>query len=297
MRSGTEFTAAYRKALESVDPSKQGLGIERIRSLAQTELCLAFLEGLSEADRWRMQGRNRDGPRNDPPPMHSIWFGLSWLDATAQYQRTTKTIRCYDIATGRAIKRKAAPEVLHVLLAHRLAAPVGWAESKLQIADPGEDRGRQKLAYNVPAVSAEQRVVNKHVLTRRDANAPIRVTYDELIAIAGRIDDREAQASWPKGSLPPLSLTARLKRLRLKDLGGFFDGKTFTLDGAMHVVGMLSSGKSTLVLALIFALTLGRSGKRIALIVSDTIQGATLASRLRRHGIKATVLASLGNRT
>src|SRR5216683_2119098 len=64
----------------------------------------------------------------------------------------------------------------------------------------------------------------------------------------------------------------------------------------MHVVGMLSSGKSTLVLGVLFALALGRKGKRVALLVSDTVQAATLADRLKRHGISATVLASLQRR-
>ncbi|MGB0067941.1 MAG: hypothetical protein WBQ11_07830 [Isosphaeraceae bacterium] len=59
---------------------------------------------------------------------------------------------------------------------------------------------------------------------------------------------------------------------------------------------MLSSGKSTLVLALVFALTLGGTGKRIAMLVTDTIQGATLVALLRRHGVTATVLSSLNNR-
>jgi len=59
---------------------------------------------------------------------------------------------------------------------------------------------------------------------------------------------------------------------------------------------MLSSGKSTLVLGVLFALALGRKGKRVALLVSDTVQAATLADRLKRHGISATVLASLQRR-
>src|SRR5262245_42620839 len=166
MRSGTEFTSAYRKALESVDPSTQGLEIERIRSLAQTELCLAFLEHHLPDESIRtvpflMMGYPklldcacRAETETALATIRHLCTGFgsvsAWLDATAQYQRTTETIRCYDIATGRAIKRKAAPEVVHVLLARRLATPVGWTERKLQIADPGEgvvlvDRGRQEL--------------------------------------------------------------------------------------------------------------------------------------------------------
>ena len=56
----------------------------------------------------------------------------------------------------------------------------------------------------------------------------------------------------------------------------------------MHVLGMLSSGKSTLVWFLVLALTLGGEYERIGVLVTDTIQGAILIARLRMHGADAT---------
>ena len=59
---------------------------------------------------------------------------------------------------------------------------------------------------------------------------------------------------------------------------------------------MLSSGKSTLVWLVVLALALGDGGRRIGMLVADTIQGASVVARLRRHGVRATVLSSFYNR-
>jgi hypothetical protein len=59
---------------------------------------------------------------------------------------------------------------------------------------------------------------------------------------------------------------------------------------------MLSSGKSTLVLALLFTLARPEYGKKILVIAPDTTAAAQLSTRLKAHGISATVLASFANR-
>jgi hypothetical protein len=70
-----------------------------------------------------------------------------------------------------------------------------------------------------------------------------------------------------------------------------------TLEGVTHVVGMLSSGKSTLVWGLLFGLTLDRPRPyRVALMATDTVQAAAYAMRLRLHGVSATVLSSARRR-
>jgi|GEM_PF-1767475 len=315
MRSDTEFVTAYRKALASVDPATDDMDIERVRLFAQTELCLTFIRRYLPNESFRtvpflMMGypkllNSRGEAETAVVTLRHLCvrFGSvsAWLDATSQYLRAPEAIRCHDISSDQVTLRKAAPKILQQTAERGLGQAVPWARRTLRIADPGEaivvaDRGRTKLAYKVPAFPAAKRSAIEHILTPRSANPPIRVSFADLIAIAERVDAREANVDWPKESLPPLRLAERLKKLQPKGIDGFFDGGVFTLDGAMHVVGMLSSGKSTLVMALLMALTLGGSGKRIAMLVSDTMQAATLAARLRRHGVKATVAASLLNR-
>jgi hypothetical protein len=225
----------------------------------------------------------------------------AWIDATVRHSRMPEVIRCYEIRDKRSVLRNAAPENVKVLLDACLATKVPWTERKLTVAAPGDatviaDRGRRKLSYSIPAVPVERTSTARHTLTPRRTNPPIRISLDTLMKITRQVDERERQPDWPSDSLPPLDLAGRLERLTPKGLSAFFDGKIFTVNGATHVVGMLSSGKSTLMLALLFGLTIGGSGKRIAILVTDTIQGAMLSARLRRHGIKATVLSSLRNR-
>jgi len=319
MRSDREFVAEYREALAAVDPSTgSDLDIERVRTLAQSELCFSYLHRFLRGEPVRtvpflMMGYakllNGAADGDAVSAMMTLRhlcarFGSvsAWADATVQYGRMPEALRCFDLNEYRAVLRNAAPESLRSLLDRWLLTTVPWTQRKVQLASPGEatvimDRGHTKLSYTIPGVSSEKLQVRKHALSRRSVNPPIRISMEELLAAAERVDVREAMQDWPKESLPPLSLAGRLTKLHPQGVGdGFFDGKTFTIDGATHVVGMLSSGKSTLVLAMLFALAFGGSGKRIATLVTDTIQGATLAARLRRHGVMATVLSSLRNR-
>lgn len=318
MRTDQIFIDRYRESLRSVDPRSADLPPESSRALALTELCLHFLsQWLPDEDSFSVpflmlgypvllgSALNHPGVKPALAALrHTAYRYRSfpvWLEACRQHKEFPETFRCYDVVNRRPVPRKSAPEQLVNLLTAQLQAPTPWVQRRLLSADPGEarvrvNRGRTLLAYQVPAVTAQDRAVQKHALSPRKGNLPIQISLDDMKAIAQAVDQREASKDWPL-SLPRLNLEKRLENLNIEGVQpGLFDGRTLTLDGAVHLVGMLSSGKSTLVMGLLFALTLGGTGKRIAVLVSDTIQGATLAARLRKHGVKATVLSSLYNR-
>lgn len=316
MRSDQNFVRAYSRALADIDPSSADLDGEALRTLAHTELCLTFVNRFIPSEPYRsvpflmmgypslLVGAGEEARQALMTVRHLCSrFGSvsAWVDATLQYGRTQEILRCFDLRGAEVVPRAAAPLAMRRLLAEWLFATVPWTERKLRVADPGEATvltggARAKLAYTIPPVPAGQRVVQRHGLARRSVNPAIRVSFDELKRVARQVDEREAKADWPNESLPPLRLLSRLGKLEPHGISGFFDGESFTFEGATHVVGMLSSGKSTLVMALLFALSLGGSGKRVAVLVGDTMQGATLSARLRRHGVSATVLSSLRNR-
>ena len=197
--------------------------------------------------------------------------------------------------------RNAAPSLLRTLLDEQLGRTVPWVERSRSVASPGNafarvNRGDTVLSYRIPAVPEKERTIPGHVLSDRVESPPIRITLDQMKSVAKRVDELEGQEDWPS-SLPQLRLSERLEKLEIEGLvDGFFEDGAITLEGAVHVLGMLSSGKSTLVWAIIFALALGRTNKRIAMLVGDTVQGATVIARLRRHGVTATVLSSPYNR-
>ena len=316
MRTDRKFVESYKEGLKATEPAAGELPSGTVRSLALTELCLHFValhlpdEDLSAVP-YLMLGYPKllDGASRDPDARHALsamrhlcsrYVSVAaWFDACRRHGEHPETMRCYDIAEGKPRLRNAAPTVLRTLLDEQLGSAVPWGERELSPADPGEARfnlGDTVLSYRVPALTEEQRTVRHHELWERLDPPPIRITLDEMKSAAKRVDERERHEDWPS-SLPQLRLSERLGKLEMKGLtDGFLEGEAIKLEGAVHVLGMLSSGKSTLVWAIVFALALGRTNKRIAMLVNDTVQGATTVARLRRHGIKATVLSSTHNR-
>lgn len=318
MRTDRAFVSEYRDALTSIDPTRGGLDQEAIRTMAATELSLLFLteflpeEGAAAVPSLMLgypqlldELRTQRAAQALATVRHlcSQFISLSaWLDARLRYTGIPEALRCFDIVDGRVTQRASAPGTTRAVLEGWLSRPVPWVNRALNIADPGEaqvlvGRSSATLAYDIPAVPAERRVVQQHNLTPRRTNPPIRVRITDLLAVAAKVDGREAAADWPHESMPPLNMVERVRKLRIQGLlDGFYEDGVITLDGTTHLVGMLSSGKSSLVMALLLGLTLGGTGKRIAVLVPDTIHGAKLSARLRRHGVKATVLSSLRQR-
>ncbi len=317
MRTDRTFLAAYRKALRSADPAARNLSATEDRTLGLTELCLHFLarhcpdEDVSALPylllgyaKVMADGADSVFLRDLTSLRHlaSRYMSASaWLDACRLHGLTPETMRCYAVDGRIPTLRRSAPDGVLAVLAEHLETPAPWVSRTLQPASAGEalvrtNRGETLLAYQIPPVEPEAPTAAEHTLPRRRRNAPITLTLAQLQATAETVDAREAQPDWPS-TLPPLRLRDRLTKLKLEGLkDGFFDGETLTLDGAVHVLGMLSSGKSTLVWLVVMALTLGGGGKRIGILVTDTIQGATLIARLRMHGVDATVLSSFYNR-
>jgi hypothetical protein len=320
VRSDREFIAEYRSTLRRIDPSAESMSADASRTLALTEICLRFLSRFLPNENiltvpFLMMGYpslldrstvGREAVKALAILRHfAAHFGSAalWDDACRSYQRTQETLRCFDFVNQIPQLRSARSTTLLEILDTWLAKVAPWTRSEDGPAGPGEalvalNDGEVVLRYQIPNVPPQDSPLSQHSLNPRERNPPIMLNLDEMLSVAKKVDARECDEDWPADALPPLALADRLRKLRMERMGsGDFDSnRTITLDGAVHVVGMLSSGKSTLVLGILFALALGRKGKRVALLVSDTVQAATLADRLKRHGISATVLASFQRR-
>lgn len=320
MRSEQVFSAYYKDQLNALNPSAAQQAKDRLSTLGLTELCFTALnqffpeQDVSCLPHWLL-GYPFLLPNSAENPAlqralatlrhlcHPFSARAVWLEACREHAQFPETLRCYTLHNGRAIQRQAAAPSLLAHFQHTLSQPVAWVQRVRRVATAGEaivhlNHNANKVVYDVPFTPPENQIVTQHRLHARPSREPIQVRLADVLAIAERIDAREAQPDWPRAHLPPLNLTERLqKTLKIESLSpDFFDGETLTLDGANHLVGMLSSGKSTLAMGLIFALTLGTPRKRIAVIVADTLQGATLASRLRQHNVTAALFSSFKNR-
>ncbi len=316
MRTDQDFREGYRALTAALTP---GALPADLPLLGLIELCLtALAEHLPTASIHvlpvLMTGYTSLATEvTDVPAFHATVASLrhlcgrfgspaAWLEACQTHAGFPEVLRCYDLQAERPVRRAAAPPGVLQHLRDTLRRPVPWARHDLRVAVPGparieRDHNRTVRAYEIPALPHALPAVAQHTLLRRSERAPLQVSLTQLRAIAREVDAREAAPDWPD-DLPPLHLAERLdKSSHLEGLSpDFFADDTLTLAGVTHVVGMLSSGKSTLVMGLIFALAQQNPGPRLAVIVTDTLQGATLSARLRRHGIPATVLASLSNR-
>lgn len=318
MRTENDFINELKVTLAALFPSTTRMSKQDLSSLGTIELCLHFLatflphESVTAVPSLMLGYHKVIAFEPSPAFVRSMaalrhlcgrYSSVStWNDACREYSAYLEPMRCYDIRDGKVFRRSAASADLLNLYSKYLIEPVSWVKRPLKSADPGVgrvkvERGRALLSYKIPSVPATQQLVSEHTLRERKERIPLHVDLDEMKVVASEIDKRENAPDWPL-SLPQLDLRRRLdKTLRLEELeAGFFKNGVMTLNGANHLVGMLSSGKSTLVMGILFALTKGKANARIAVLVTDTIQGATLASRLNQHGVKATVVSSLYNR-
>jgi hypothetical protein len=154
---------------------------------------------------------------------------------------------------------------------------------------------QQPAKVNIPKIS--QHDIQKLNCSRRSVNPPILISLEQLKRVAMEVDQREAHKDFPKW-MKPLNLSKRLERIKINNLKKtFMMDQGVMLDGAHHVVGMLSSGKSTLLYILLFALVGSGYQKRVLYLASDTNAAAEIVARLKAHGVeKATVISSFYNR-
>lgn len=318
MRSERSFLHRFRAAALIAGPASENLDAGTLRTVGFVELCLHFL--LSRLP----------GEKTDAVPVILLGYPeildrledrvsaiaelstlrhlcsrytsyAAWLDALQRHGNAPQTIRCYDTLSGVARRRLTASDSLLRCLGETLQTSVPWVARKVRPADPGEyhvrtNHGETLLSYTVPMLSTPLPEPARHRVGRRTVNPAVVVSMDQMIRVAEDVDRTENRDDWPS-SLPPLSLAGRLRKIDIHDPSGtLWRGGTLSLDGSTHLVGMLSSGKSSLVWGLLLALTKGGGGRRIAVLAADTIQAAAMVARLQRHGVTATVLSSPYNR-
>jgi hypothetical protein len=314
MRTASPFLQSYRKLLpNAARPGQRGAGEEPLVDLALHFLARFAPEESVAVLPFLLAGYPQ--PLNSQPEAlralqslrhHAAVFAsaYAWSAALEVFEEIPEVNRAYRVtATRRVELRTAAPDAVLDLLESTLSGPAPPAMRKLTLAKPGTawvyvDHRRTQLEYTIPAYRQEETRCRQYALTRRAHNPPIAVRWSALLDVARDIDRVESVPGWSATTgLTALNLTERLKKIRLQPVDHqLFRDDILTLEGVRHIVGMLSSGKSTLVLALLFALARPEYGKRILVLSPDTTAAAILNARLRTHGISSTVLASFHRR-
>ena len=230
----------------------------------------------------------------------SLCSRLAWRKVLLAHAEV-KNRTAYVVSDDEKVQlREAVSPDLVALLDGVLKSPPPYVQRELRFAEPGHSKvdlrqGQEVRTFKVPRLNVS--LPDRISLAKRTVNPPISIKWQRLLSIAREVDAREKAPGFPKW-MPRLNLCSRLSKIQIESLSpDFFQNETITLDGTCHVVGMLSSGKSTLLQALLFALASPDYGKKILVLSPDTASASQLVARLHAHGyMQATVISSPRNR-
>ncbi|MEV1328426.1 transposase [Micromonospora costi] len=203
-----------------------------------------------------------------------------WDELLRAYRSVPEAVRGYHLdPLGRPVRRQCS------VAANRwdwyeqlLTEPLPFATTGVRFAAPGRYRMSSTarghgvtVPDNLPPAPAPA----LHDLAVR-ARAPIEVTWQELVATARGMDatDLEAGRSSHRWEERLLDVTLQV---RLAD-DTFGDTTTLRIDRILHMVGMVSVGKSTLVT--ILATWAAQHGLRVTIVVGDNSAALRMAHEL-----------------
>ncbi|WP_152553655.1 pPIWI_RE_Z domain-containing protein [Saccharopolyspora rectivirgula] len=231
-----------------------------------------------------------------------LWFKdqYDWHEALRNYQRFPEHVRGYevDLALGTAQRRvpSALPDRFdeyEKILTH----PPRDATSSITIATPGRyfNQAPRETSVTIPEWFPAATNDGGHDVAVRQDRTPLRIEWSDLVAAASWGDEQEKRIGIPEEKRSKWG--ERLERIKLKIRqadNSFSDSQTLTIDGIMHLIGMVGAGKSTLVEVLVLWCHLHR--KRVCVIAENVTSVLRKTVHLQALGIKATPVLGQSNR-
>ncbi|NMG42649.1 hypothetical protein GPA22_02730 [Aromatoleum toluvorans] len=309
MRDLAEFTSRYG---DLVLTGASGLNRFDLRDVALVDLCLHFSHLHAPSEPVHLLPSLLQGhlttwlPEQAARRLFTLrqYAGnfcsrLAWRKALTAHAEVSNRA-AYRVVDGFTRRRDAVSPSVIAFLDSILDARAEYSARELRLADAGHAKVTLTKNADVRTVRIPDIPLTpprRVELPRRSVNPPVSVKWTTLLDVARRVDERESAPGFP-GWMPKLNLFKRLEKVRVESLGGgFFRDGAITLDGTSHLVGMLSSGKSTLLHALLFALISPGYEKRVLILSPDTASASQLVARLHAHGFsEATVISSPRNR-
>lgn len=221
-----------------------------------------------------------------------------WRRALERYRQLPEQLRGYDVATNDETCQERFPTLAsdrQDMYAAALREAPPYRRDRLRPATAGryfcwdgEFRSdiqlSEDLILSAPAA---------HSLEAPSQREPIAVSWEALIETARWMDIETAARG-----LKSERWEQRIARVQL-DIVSETDGmlqasSLLTLDGLVHLIGMVSSGKSTLMDVL--AVWMARTGRRTTIIVGDVISALERADRFARLGLSVSPILGTSNR-
>jgi len=231
-----------------------------------------------------------------------------WQRTLEHYRQVDERLRGYTInnpdepATRRAVSVCANRwEIYSQALGH---AP-NYARTEIRWASNGTYgfiERRRLVSIRIPADLSLPPSPTGHALAGQPSRAPLTVPWNELLETARWMDDRLRATRTDEGQPVPASRRPtwqqRLGRVQMEvfnqERTELAQTTSLRLDGLIHLIGMVSSGKSTLMDVL--AVWAAREHKHITLIVGDVISALDRVDLFLRLGLRAAPILGASNR-
>lgn len=227
-----------------------------------------------------------------------------WMQALARYERDAGDLRGFTIDSDRRFRRRQVTKVTRRWddYTRALAATPAHERDALRPAEHGEyilDSGHHRGSVRIPRWMPLPAPVAGHNLSLRTDRGPLTVTKDELVLAARDMDDAEHRT----GAAGQDSETweSRISRVILdvrQHDQTFATHDEFTVAGLLHMAGMLSVGKTTLVTVLAWHLTVDRR-QRVTVVLGDVtaaLRMVELFNRLIEAGHAAPIVGESNRR-
>jgi hypothetical protein len=223
-----------------------------------------------------------------------------WEEMLERYRNVDERLRLYEVDssyerfTKRIISIEARREEVYCKVAQQ---PLPHVTRKIRWAEAGNtylcaDK-RKRHHVTIPPDMPIPPLPQGHNLCGKKSHPPILIPWNDLLTTAQWMDDQLAQGGYPKRDWYKTMLRVRL-HISEDENSEFVSVDTLQLGATMHVVGMVSSGKSTLMDVL--AVWASRHGYHITLVVGDVIAVFERVQQFVRFGLKAAPILGASNR-
>lgn len=212
-----------------------------------------------------------------------------WTTALRRYRTLPEHLRGF-VLDDEGYARQREPSVAaqrFAVFETALDTPPPHRTVRMQPAGAGAhlvQAGDTRVSVTIPATLTSADSPPRHDLTARFDRKAVTFTWDELATTAAWLDGREADVLPAQDRRNWTRLFARL-RIRCRNERGFVDADSLTVDGVLHLVGMVGAGKSTL-MQLMAVCAAGR-GQHTTLVLGDVMATLRLTAWLTAVGISA----------
>ena len=224
-----------------------------------------------------------------------------WIDALERYRDVKSSLRGYDVTTSKGlIERRdiALCRNRFTVYEGALTGELAFLEREVKWGEAGSylmsDKRGNSYGISLPEVACQPPPEQQHKLVSSRVRKPLTVKWSELIKTARWMDEVEDERGVKKNSWEH-----RLSRsgkhdgsgVQLETFGAghkLAPASELRLDGLTHLVGMVSSGKSTLMDVLtVWAV---KHGMHVTLVVGDVIGALDRAQTFHHLGVNAVPL-------